>query len=131
VLHSGPSFLSLDTLYESGGNIPEAFLRGCGLKDWEIEAAKLYNRDLSNEQIADSLYKLHSFRAHQAIQIGPLFISYSHIDSAFVDYSAPQNQDQKSVKLRWSRLLVFVLADRPLPAFDTLTIDAIAPRYRT
>ena len=46
-------------------------------------------------------------------------------------YSAPQNQDHKSVNLRWPRLLVFVLADRPFPASDTLTLGAIARGYKT
>jgi uncharacterized protein YjbI with pentapeptide repeats len=29
----GPSSLGVDTLYKSGGNIPESFLRGCGVPD--------------------------------------------------------------------------------------------------
>ena len=31
------------------------------------------------------LYKVHDIRAHQPVQISPLFISYSHADSAFVN----------------------------------------------
>jgi hypothetical protein len=85
VEHKGPSYLSIDTLYKSGGNIPEAFLRGCGLSDWQIEEAKLHNPNLSNEEITLTLYKVHNLRAHQELQICPLFISYSHKDSAFVD----------------------------------------------
>ena len=60
-------------------------LRGCGLSDWEIEYAKLYNPDLSNQEIDEILYKIHDMRAQQPLQISPLFISYSHADSAFVD----------------------------------------------
>jgi hypothetical protein len=33
VRHNGPSYISIDTLYRSGGNIPESFLRGCGMPD--------------------------------------------------------------------------------------------------
>lgn len=33
VRHFGPSFISVDTLYKSGGNIPECFLRGCDVPD--------------------------------------------------------------------------------------------------
>ncbi len=44
--HQGPSEVSLSTLSRSRGRIPMSFLRGCGLKDWEIEAAKLYQPDL-------------------------------------------------------------------------------------
>jgi hypothetical protein len=64
----------MDTLYKSAGKIPEIFLQGCGLSDWQIEAAKLHNPELGNEKITDLLYKIHDLRAHQAIQINPLFI---------------------------------------------------------
>jgi uncharacterized protein YjbI with pentapeptide repeats len=85
VTHGGPSRISTGTFALSKGKIPAAFLRGCGLSDWEIEAVKLYNPDLSNEQINDIQYKMYDLRATQALQISPLFISYSHGDSSFVD----------------------------------------------
>ena len=53
--------------------------------NWEIESAKLYDPDLSNEEINQILYGLYDLRAQQSFQISPLFISYSHADSAFVD----------------------------------------------
>ncbi len=86
IKHKLPSTIGAGTLARSGGQIPEVFLRGCGLSDWEIESAKLYRPGLSNEAINDILYKIHHLRAHQAVQINPLFISYSHADSPFVDY---------------------------------------------
>ena len=61
------------------------FLRGCGLPDWEIEGVKLHNPGLSNEQVNEILYKMYELRATQALQISPLFISYSHGDGIFVD----------------------------------------------
>ena len=85
VRHEFPSTIGTDTLEKSKGKIPEAFLRGCGLLDWEIEFAKLYNPDLSSGEIDRILYKIYDLRATQAIQINPLFISYSHGDTAFVD----------------------------------------------
>ncbi len=85
VEHFGPSHISTDTLVESKGYIPDVFLRGCGLSDWEIEAAKLYLPDLSRKQIDDILYRVHDLRAGQALQINSLFISYTHRDGAFVD----------------------------------------------
>ena len=85
VIHEYPSTIGVDTLYRSAGKIPEAFLRGCGLSDWQIEHAKLYQPELSNEEISNILYRVHNLRAHQAIQINPLFISYSHMDTSFVD----------------------------------------------
>lgn len=97
VKHRGPSHISIDTLYKSGGKIPEAFLRGCGLSDWQIETAKIHNPDLSNEEITNTLYRIHNLRAHQALQISPLFISYSHKDSAFVDRLG-ENLNAKGVR---------------------------------
>lgn len=85
VKHSGPSTIGVDTLSKSGGQIPTAFLRGCGLSDWEIEATKLYHPNLSNDELNYCLYEIHYLRVKQAIQINPLFISYSHNDSPFVD----------------------------------------------
>jgi uncharacterized protein YjbI with pentapeptide repeats len=85
VIHEGPSTLGMDTISKSKGKIPEVFLRGCGLTDWEIESAKLYDRDLNNEEINKILYQMYDLRATQALQISPLFISYSHDDSTFVD----------------------------------------------
>jgi uncharacterized protein YjbI with pentapeptide repeats len=85
VIHQEKSILGHETLSISKGQIPEVFLRGCGLSDWEIESAKLYNPDLSNHEIDKILYKIHDLRATQPLQISPLFISYSHADNAFVD----------------------------------------------
>lgn len=33
VIHGGPSSIGIDTIFESGGKIPEAFLRGAGVPD--------------------------------------------------------------------------------------------------
>jgi uncharacterized protein YjbI with pentapeptide repeats len=85
VYHGGPSHLSAYTFARSKGKIPEIFLRGCGLSDWEIEVVKLYNPALSNEEINNIQYRMYDLRAIQALQISPLFISYSHADSGFVD----------------------------------------------
>jgi uncharacterized protein YjbI with pentapeptide repeats len=35
--HNGPSTIGIDTIYASNGNIPEVFLRGCGVPDNFIE----------------------------------------------------------------------------------------------
>jgi hypothetical protein len=40
VKHDGPSTIGVDTFYRSGGKIPEAFLRGCGVPDAFITYAK-------------------------------------------------------------------------------------------
>lgn len=83
--HLTGSHLSTKTLIKSKGKIPIEFLRGCGLSDWEIESAKLYKPGLSNQEVTDIIYRIHEIRTTQAIQISPLFISYSHSDCDFVD----------------------------------------------
>jgi hypothetical protein len=85
VVHLAPSKISTDTLANSKGEIPEDFLQGCGMSNWENEETKLYNPDLSNDEINRILYRIFDLRASQALQISPLFISYSHCDSIFVD----------------------------------------------
>jgi hypothetical protein len=84
VNHSAPSTIGLDTLRLSEGKIPEEFLRGCGLSDWEIKLAKLYQPDLTAAQINDRLYEIFPARtADHPIQFYSCFISYSHADKAF------------------------------------------------
>jgi uncharacterized protein YjbI with pentapeptide repeats len=85
VIHNGPSNISTVVFTLSEGKIPEDFLRGCGLSDWEIEHAKLYNPDLNNDDITQIQYKVYDLRATQALQVSPLFISYNHSDKDFVN----------------------------------------------
>jgi uncharacterized protein YjbI with pentapeptide repeats len=80
-----PATIGVDTISKSCGNIAKSFLIGCGLSDWEIEGAQLYNPDLSNEEINNIYYRIHDLRVRRAFQINPLFISYSHSDSSFID----------------------------------------------
>ncbi len=65
VKHLGPSTIGLDTLYISGGKIPEEFLKGCGVPD---------------EFIA---YLPSLIEAEGAIQFYSCFISYSSKDEEF------------------------------------------------
>jgi uncharacterized protein YjbI with pentapeptide repeats len=85
VRHMGPSPISTSSFALSKGKIPEAFLRGCGLSDWEIESVKLYNPDLNNNEFIDIQNRIFDLRNRQALQINPLFISYSHADGIFVE----------------------------------------------
>lgn len=64
IIHTGPSTIGIDTLYRSGGNIPEAFLRGCGVPEEFIEHTRgLFGKD------AKKFYSC--------------FISYSHANKEF------------------------------------------------
>lgn len=93
VRHLGPSAISLGSIHRSEGQIPEVFLRGCGLRDWEIEAAKLYRTDLSGNQIIELTYKIIELRSDPFIRFNSCFISYSGKDEAFAGciYSDLQN----------------------------------------
>jgi len=94
IRHHAPSHLSTETIQRAQGKLPEVFLRGCGLSEFDIEYTKLYNPDLSNQEIDEILYRMHDLRAHQSLQISPLFISYSHADSKFVEKVEGQLNDK-------------------------------------
>ena len=83
-MHAAPSTIGVDTLVRSKGRIPEAFLRGCGLTDLEIEFAKLYDPARSALQVAEITNRIAELRM-QPIAIGGVFISYSWDDLRFVD----------------------------------------------
>lgn len=85
IIHDLGSTIGSSTLRLSKGIIPDIFLQGCGLSDLEIESAKLHNPELTNEEIIKIQYRIYDLRATQAIQIAPLFISYSHGDTLFVN----------------------------------------------
>ncbi len=85
VRHEGPSTLGIDTMYKSKGKIPDVFLRGCGLRDWEIEAAKLYDPSSSVSEVTDVLYRLAHIRNTQPFEFYSCFISYSTKDQEFAD----------------------------------------------
>ncbi|HWS88931.1 MAG TPA: toll/interleukin-1 receptor domain-containing protein [Pyrinomonadaceae bacterium] len=77
VRHEGPSSIGVDTLYKSGGKIPEVFLRGCGVPDDFIE-------------FIPSL-----IGARQAIQFYSCFISYSTRDEEFARRLYSRMRDEK------------------------------------
>jgi len=83
-IHKGPSTIDYRTLRKTG-YLPTSFLRGIGLASWEIEQAKLYDTNLSLKQIAEILKQIKTLRSTQPMLIRPVFISYSHQDSKFVD----------------------------------------------
>jgi uncharacterized protein YjbI with pentapeptide repeats len=83
--HLGPSSIGIDTVLNSTGKIPVEFLRGCGLSDIEIEFAKLANPDLTTQEVSEITHRIFELKDTRPIQISPLFISYSHANSKFVD----------------------------------------------
>ena len=94
VRHSGPSSIGTDTLRLCEGKLPEKFLKGCGLADWEIEAARLYDPNLSADAVERIIYKIHDIRFRNPIQFYSSFISYSHTDEAFAQRLHDQLQER-------------------------------------
>ncbi|HMR68529.1 MAG TPA: TIR domain-containing protein, partial [Anaerolineae bacterium] len=80
VTHLGTTYIDTNTLTQFNGDIPESFLRGCGLSDLQIETAKLYNPRLTSKEtstIIDRIQQLFPAQYHSC------FISYSSKDKAF------------------------------------------------
>jgi uncharacterized protein YjbI with pentapeptide repeats len=83
VQHDGPSSIGVDTLACSQGTIYPGFLRGCGLRDWEIELAAVFSDSLPASGVTDALYRVVSLRASMSVLYADCFISYSHADGEF------------------------------------------------
>src|ERR1044072_1504949 len=77
VEHVAPSRIGVDTLYKSGGKIPETFLRGCGVPDDFIAFIPSH------------------FGVQQAIQFYSCFISYSTRDEEFARRLYSRMRDEK------------------------------------
>lgn len=75
IVHKGPSTIGIDTIYRSKGQIPEVFLRGCGVPDTFIEFA----RSLALSERPIDYYSC--------------FISYSSDDEAFAQRLHADLQD--------------------------------------
>lgn len=95
--HMGVSIVDALTLKLSTGMIPEKFLRGCGLSDWEIESAKLHRSGLSKGEEENILKRIQDLRTRQAVQVTPLFISYHRKDEVFVDVIG-RNLDERGTR---------------------------------
>ncbi len=80
--HSGPSTIDHRTLSRSS-KLPLAFLRGCGLSDWEIESAKLHQKGLSQQEVIDITYEIANLNLQSPLGFHSCFISYTKVDEAF------------------------------------------------
>jgi len=86
IQHIGPSTIGIDTIRQMKGDISEGFLRDCGMMQWEIEVAHLYDMALTPEAISEILdVRIFRARTEGPLYIGGIFISYSNADSKFVD----------------------------------------------
>jgi hypothetical protein len=85
IRHAAPSTIGADTFRKSKGRLPEIFLRGCGLSDWEVRNARLYDPDLSPADVGETQEEVHQLLTRGIVQTSPVFISHSADDAAFVD----------------------------------------------
>jgi hypothetical protein len=83
--HDGPSTVGMDTLIRSRGQLPEAFLRGCGFSPWEVLAASLYRTDLTPPDLADLQHRIFDAWTKGRSLINGCFVSHSWKDRRFVD----------------------------------------------
>ncbi|MCH8046689.1 MAG: toll/interleukin-1 receptor domain-containing protein [Planctomycetes bacterium] len=85
VVHEGPSHIDHATLSHRGWQLPEKFLRGCGLRPWEVTHARMYDPAITPPQFIELQYKALDERMTGPLYLGGVFISYSHDDSKFAD----------------------------------------------
>ena len=97
VTHHAPSTIGTDTLDRSHGQIPHAFLKGCGLKDWQIENAKLFDPALNTDQRTTIWYENERIRGEQPINPFRVFISYTREDRPFVE-ALEKRLDEKGIR---------------------------------
>lgn len=83
VQHIAPCTVGTDTLRRSKGRIPEVFLRGCGLSDWEIALARMFADGLTPQQVTTLGYDVINARNGSPQLFYSAFISYSHEDRPF------------------------------------------------
>jgi hypothetical protein len=76
IKHFGPSLIDIDSLYKSGGIIPDIFLRGCGIPDEFIAFIPSF------------------FGKHKSNQFYSCFISYSAKDENFAERLHSRMQDE-------------------------------------
>jgi uncharacterized protein YjbI with pentapeptide repeats len=82
-IHLAPSFVDLASLKLAQGKLPDAFLQGCGLAEWEILASKVYDRKLTPEDLLDLQTSIHAARIKPQVS-RRVFISHSGNDQDFV-----------------------------------------------
>ena len=121
--HLGPSYIDLHTLSKSKGNIPEKFLRDCGLTQWQITAARLHDPNLTPSEIAEIQTIIFQQRTKGPLFIGGSFISYSWFDRIFVDklYTRLQ-QEELSV---WLDRHELVAGEIQKQIFDAIRLNDI------
>ncbi len=82
--HISPSTVGADTLSRSRGQVPDAFLRGCGLSPSEVLEARHHDSSLSKGAVAALRAQIETLRASTRPQRKRVLISHSQQDDPFV-----------------------------------------------
>ena len=85
VRHENPSTIDVDTLFMSEGKIPEKFLRGCGMRPWEVFVSRLYDPGMTPQGIHDYFSEILDLRMKRPNFLRGVYILHSHADASFVD----------------------------------------------
>lgn len=93
VKHWGPSHLSLQAILGFKGQVPQTFLRGCGLANWEIKVARSYDPHITADENARLQAKIPRRPQYTGRFIGGIFICYCQQDVVFVDQLEKSLQD--------------------------------------
>jgi hypothetical protein len=122
VCHYGPSTLGIETIYRSGGLVPEAFLRGCGVPD----AMTAYLPSLVGAEQAIQFYSCFSYstqdedvakRLHERLRAEHVRVWFAPEDIKGGDYLV--SQIDRAIELH-DRLLL-VLSERSIASEWVLT----------
>ncbi len=81
VEHLAPSSLATDTLVRSRGAIASAFLKGCGLSDVDVEAAKLAQPGISTEDVTEIAYNIINLKTARPLAVGGCLPGKGHLSA--------------------------------------------------
>jgi hypothetical protein len=107
VIHFGPSSVGIDTIYKSSGNIPEKFLRGCGVPE-------------------NFITYMHSLTV-EGIEFYTCFISFTEADDTFSErlYNDMQGAGVRCWRwkedAKWGRTLMHSI-DEAVRVYDKLIV---------
>ena len=116
IVHYGPSYISVDTLFASKGKIPEAFLKGCGFDDYQIQLVRLAEPGLDRNEITNIAYDLVNIYCGSGIKYSSCFISYNNSDEMF---TKKLHDDMQNNGVRcWFALNDLKIGDKIRPRID-------------
>lgn len=81
-IHKGRSYIDGKS-FKLSRNLPESFLIGCGLADWEYEVYKIYDPEITLSESQKTNNSIYDLKKLQSEKFYSCFISYSSNDEEF------------------------------------------------